>query len=80
MKKNKPEKNLLQILGSSFIIITGLFVMIAAGNTITGNVIGGSGSINMLDIAIVFWGLLIIVAGIWIIGREDFHKSIFDSK
>lgn len=77
---NKPEKTLLQIVGSSFVIITGLFVMISIANTITGNVIGGSGRINFLDIAIVFWGLLVIAAGIWIIRVKDFTKSIFDSK
>jgi len=78
MKKNKSNKTLFQIIGSSFIIITGLFVIIATGNTITGNVVGGSKSINISDIAAVFWGLLTIIAGIWIIGRKDFHKSIFN--
>ena len=79
-KKNSNKtsnKSLFQIIGSSFIIIIGLFVIIAIGNSITGNVIGGSKSINPADIGAVFWGLLTIAAGVWIIGRKDFHKSIF---
>jgi len=77
MKKNKSKKTLFQIIGSTFIILTGLFVMFTISNNITGNVIGNSGSINLLDIAIVFWGFLIIVAGLWIISTKDFKKSIF---
>ena len=79
MENNKPEKSMLQIIGSSFVIITGLFVIISLANTITGNVVGGTEGINMLDIAIVFWGLLIIAAGIWIMRTPNFSKSIFDS-
>ena len=78
MKKDKSKRTLLQITGSSFIIIAGLIVAITTGDSITGKVIGESGSINVLDITVVFWGLLTIVAGIWMLSRKDFHESIFD--
>jgi len=80
MKNNKSKRTFLQTLGSLFIVITGLFVIVTIGDTITGNVIGPSGSIDFLNIAIVFWGLLIVIAGAWIITRKDFNKSIFNSK
>ena len=79
MKKDKSRRTLLQIVGSSFIIIAGFLVAIITGNSITGKVIGESGSIGMLDLAIVFWGLLAIVAGIWVMSRKDFHESIFNN-
>jgi hypothetical protein len=75
---NSQEKSILQIVGSSFIIIAGLFAMLVTANSITGNVIGDSGNINITDIAVVFWGLLTIGVGIWVIRKKDFSKSIFN--
>ncbi len=73
------KKSMLQRVGSSFVIITGLFVMLVMTNSITGRAIGGNlSSIRILDLIIVFWGLLITAAGIWMIRKEDFNKSIFD--
>jgi len=78
--KNKTQKSKLQILGSSFIIVTGLFVMLAMTNTITGNVIGETNSGTVISISIALWGLLIVVVGIWMIRKPNFSKSIFDEK
>jgi hypothetical protein len=78
---NKGKKTKTQIIGASLVMITGLFVMIAMANTITGGVTGKSSvNVSVSGIAIAFWGLLIISVGIWIMRRKDFNKSILDIK
>jgi len=72
------QKSKLQLIGSSFVIITGLFVMISMADNITGRVVGYSQNVPILETAIALWGLLIMIAGVWMMIKKDFYKSIFD--
>ncbi len=74
---NLHKKSKLQLITSTFVIITGLFVILAMGNSITGNVTG-SGNISAIEIIVAIWGILIMMAGFWMLRKDDFHSSIFD--
>jgi hypothetical protein len=74
----KKEKTPFQITISTFVIIAGLFVVLTTGANITGNVIGNSGNTGFLEFIAVFWGMVVMGAGIWMISRKDFHESIFE--
>lgn len=78
MEKEQNQKSIFQITSSSFVMITGLFIILSMANNITGRAIGNAGDMNLVDIIIVFWGSLILIAGIWMWYRNDFHESIFE--
>ena len=79
METYENKKSMLQMVGSSFVIMTGLFVILASANNITGKVIGAnSPSVDIIELIVVFWGLLITMAGIWMLRKKDFSESIFD--
>jgi len=76
---DKPKISKAQIIGSALVMITGLFVMLAMANTITGRITSTHGPVSISEISIGFWGFLILAVGIWIIRRKDFSKSILDN-
>jgi hypothetical protein len=79
--ENNSKRPRIQIISATFVMITGLFIMLSMANTITGRITGGSSvQVNISDISIALWGLLIMAVGVWIIKRKDFNKSIFDTK
>jgi hypothetical protein len=79
--ENNSKKPRIQIISAAFVMITGLFIMLSMANTITGRITGGSPpQINISDMSIALWGLLIMAVGIWIMKKKDFNKSIFDIK
>ena len=74
---NLHKKSKLQLITSTFVIMTGLFVTLTMGNSITGNVTG-SRNLSAIEIIVAMWGILIIIAGFWMLRKKDFHRSIFD--
>ena len=79
--ENNSKKPNIQIISAAFVMITGLFIMLSMANTITGRITGGEANqVNISEISIALWGLLIMAVGVWIMKRKDFNKSIFDVK
>ncbi len=75
--KNLHKKSKLQLITSTFVIMIGLFVILAMGNSITGNVTG-SGNLSAIQVIVSIWGILILITGFWMLRKKDFHRSIFD--
>ena len=79
--ETENKRPMIQIISAAFVMITGLFIMLSMANTITGRITGGPITpVNVSDISIALWGLLIMAVGIWIMKKKDFNKSIFEIK
>ena len=78
MVENTSTKSPFQLFTSSIVILAGLFVTLSTGNNLTGRVIGNTGSISIIDLIIVLFGVLVLAAGIWMVTRKDFHTSVFE--